>query len=825
MIAIGNARTDLFVFPQWASVLILALWPGLPPALAEGSRPAGEATRLKPTTRDAAGKWAWYDARDLDVEGRGWKDTEQFFHRFPARAKGKVRDGVWGLSTHSAGMCVRFATDADKIAARWTVTSRNLAMDHMPATGVSGVDLYVKDGQQWRWIGVGRPHKSPTNEATLAGGIPKGNHEFMLYLPLYNGVESLLIGVPPEATLSKAPPRPTDRARPIVYYGTSIAQGGCANRPGMAHTSILGRRLDWHVINLGFSGNGTMDPEVGTLMAELDAAMYVIDCAPNMSAETISQRAEPFVTSLRKARPNTPIVLVENIVYQSGYFLPGSRESYESKNRALRKAYDALIAKGVADLHYVPCDNLLGTDGEATVDGAHCTDLGFQRFADALEPVLRRILSAPPVASTATSCGTPGSRPNPQAVADVKSGKRSVANAAWWGFDPQDATRFLQGAVDSGAKTVVVPYMGTEWVVTPIRLRSNLELIFEPGVVVLARKGAFRGRGDSLFSAADAGNLALRGYGATLRMHKKDYQAAPYTKAEWRMVLDLQGCRRVRIEGLRLESSGGDGIYLGATSRLPYCEDVVIRDVVCHDHHRQGISVIGAVNLLIENCVLSNTGGTAPQAGIDFEPNGPREKLIHCVVRNCRMENNAGAGVLIYLKQLSSRTDPVSILIEDCHIRSGRDVGIGVGAVTDDGPLGLIEFRNCTIENTTRGGLFLYDKSADKARVRFVNCRWSNVGKPNQEPTTRRAGKRPGIPLHMTLMRPKLVRRLGGVDFIDCRVYDDVDRPVLVADDLGSQLGIRDLKGRITVHNPHGARMDIRGNPSDVELRVVEAVP
>jgi len=414
------------------------------------------------------------------------------------------------------------------------------------------------------------------------------------------------------------------------------------------------------------------------------------------------------------------------------------------------------------------------------------------------------VLSAAAARQARAEIPTPGNAANPHAIQDVRAGKRTVANAAWWGFDPADATKCLQAAIDSGARTVVVPYVGADWIVTPVKLRSHLDLVFEPGVLVLAKKGAFKGKGDSLFTAVDASDITIRGYGATLRMRKKDYQSAAYAKAEWRMVLHFMGCRRVRVEGVRLESSGGDGIYIGTTAKLPYCADVVIRDVVCHDNHRQGISVISAVNLLIENCVMSNTGGTSPQAGIDFEPNGAREKLVNCVVRNCVMAGNAGAGVLIYLKNLSNKSDPVSIHVENCHVRSGRDVGIAVGAVQDTGPQGVIEFRNCTIENTQKGGLFVYDKSADKTRVRFVNCKWKNVGKP--PPAADGKVRKPGVPLLLTLLRPKLTKKHGGIDFVDCYVYDDVDRPVLVAEDEGSKLGVHDLTGTITVRNPHGAR-------------------
>ena len=344
------------------------------------------------------GHWLWYDVKDIGVEGKGWTDTEDYYHRLPAKAKGVVRDAVWDLSTRSAGLCVRFVTDADTIAARWSLTSPNLGMPHFPPTGVSGMDLYALDKRAggpgtWRWIGAGRPDKRE-NEATLAQGIPEGKHEFVLYLPLYNGTESAAIGLPPGAVLETPPPRPPERALPLVIYGTSIVQGGCASRPGMAHTCILSRKLRRPVINLGFSGNGKMEMEMGQLLAELDVAAYVIDCLPNLNAEQVTERTEPFVQALRKARPETPIVLVENIRYQAGAFLAPPRESYEGKNDALRAAYERLKADSVPGLYYVPCDNLLGNDGEATVDGTHPTDLGFLRMAEALEPVLSGILKS-----------------------------------------------------------------------------------------------------------------------------------------------------------------------------------------------------------------------------------------------------------------------------------------------------------------------------------------------------------------------------------------------------------------------------------------------
>lgn len=342
----------------------------------------------------ADGKLLWFNALELDIDGQGWKDLKHPYDRLPGEAEGVVPTAVWSLSHHSAGLSVRFVTDSPVVAARWSLRSENLAMNHMPATGVSGLDLYAKKDGEWRWVAIGRPEKPKGNEATLISAAPAGAHEYLLYLPLYNGTDSLEIGVQPGSTLSQAPCYAGSCAKPLLFWGTSIVQGGCASRPGMAYPSIIGRRMHRPVINLGFSGNGKMDPELVPLIARLDVSAYVIDCAPNMTPELIADRTEPLVHALRSAHPNTPIVLIENIRYQQAWFTDKQRNAYAEKNAALKAAYSRLEAQGVKGLRYIPCDNLLGNDSEATVDGTHPTDLGSLRMADAIEPVLRRILNA-----------------------------------------------------------------------------------------------------------------------------------------------------------------------------------------------------------------------------------------------------------------------------------------------------------------------------------------------------------------------------------------------------------------------------------------------
>jgi len=337
----------------------------------------------------------WYDIRLLNVEGQGWKETKAPFDRLPGKAEGVVRSPVWGLSRNSAGLCVRFVTDATTIHARWTNTSDRLAMPHMPATGVSGVDLYVKVDGTWRWLAVGQPKMGVTHTQPLVTGIPAGKREFLLYLPLYNGVTSVEIGLPKETTLAKAPAYDAAHAKPIVFYGTSITQGGCASRPGMVHTAIIGRKLQRPVLNLGFSGNGKMEPEMATLFAELDPAVYVLDCLPNMTPQEVTERVEPFVQTLRKSRPTTPILLVEDRSYSDSFLVTSKHDRNAGSRTALKAAFDRLTAAGVKGLFYLPGNNLLGDslDNEGTVDSSHPTDLGFLRQAEAMEKALKPILN------------------------------------------------------------------------------------------------------------------------------------------------------------------------------------------------------------------------------------------------------------------------------------------------------------------------------------------------------------------------------------------------------------------------------------------------
>jgi lysophospholipase L1-like esterase len=333
----------------------------------------------------------WADVRDWGVEGRAFNDTEAWFDRLPARAKGVVREAVWNLSRHSAGMLVHFRTDATQIHVDYAVTSDNLAMPHMPATGVSGLDLYGRDEDGlWKWVAVVAP-KAREVRQKFVDGLRPGRRDYAIYLPLYNGTQSLKIGVPKDAAFEPISPR---QEKPIVFYGTSITHGACASRPGMPHPAILGRRLNRPVVNLGFSGNGRMEAEVGHFLAEIDAAVFVIDCLPNITAAEVTARTQPLVKLLRDARPKTPIVLVEDRSYSGAWLISSQAERNRTSRAALKEQYQMLLQSGVERLFHVDGESLLGADRDDTTDGSHPSDLGFLRHADALEPVLRKALAS-----------------------------------------------------------------------------------------------------------------------------------------------------------------------------------------------------------------------------------------------------------------------------------------------------------------------------------------------------------------------------------------------------------------------------------------------
>jgi Right handed beta helix region len=378
---------------------------------------------------------------------------------------------------------------------------------------------------------------------------------------------------------------------------------------------------------------------------------------------------------------------------------------------------------------------------------------------------------------------------NQKAIDDVKAGRVKEARASWWGFDAVEATQTLQGAIDSGAPKVIIDNVGQPWIVDQITLASNQELLFEQGVEVVAKRGAFKGTNDPLFRAVLKENITLSGYGATLRMWRSDYAGPEYTKGEWRHVLELKSCSNVQVLGLTLAESGGDGIYLGTGKAGVTNRDVLIKDVTCDRNYRQGISVITAENLLIENCILRETGGTPPQAGIDFEPNGPDEPLVNCVMRNCTTQANGGGGFVAYLNAMTAESKPISLRFENC--KAIGDAQAATAFSTGNAPAkavkGTVEYVNCTFEGSRAAGIWISDKPADGSQVRFEKCSVLDCAPeaPQQSPIVLTAGQGCSEPV-------------GRITFVDCLVRDALGRkPMMLIDNAG--VGLKAVAGALLI--------------------------
>ena len=335
----------------------------------------------------------WIDGKFLPIEGRAFDDVEHYYDRLPANVTTNVNGGVRSMKHHTSGMLFRFATDSKKLVFRWVPYSGSLAMDHMPSTGVSGIDVYRLDeaSGRWRYVATGRIRDAQKG-ATLEVGWKSGEM-CLVNLPLYNGLKSFSLGIDAGATVSAAAPRRSGVDRPVVFYGTSITHGGCASRPGLGFVNIVGRDLDVPVVGLGFSGSGVMEFEMSEHLARIDASCYVLDCLWNMCmteaerpGRSVEANYERFIRNLRAKRPGVPIVMAEQSdVYGSGRFA--------RKNRFVRELHGKLVAEGWKNLVYLPADGMYADDGEGTVDGTHPNDWGMMHMARAFGGAVRQALN------------------------------------------------------------------------------------------------------------------------------------------------------------------------------------------------------------------------------------------------------------------------------------------------------------------------------------------------------------------------------------------------------------------------------------------------
>lgn len=340
----------------------------------------------------AAQEIVYTSAEQLPLYGKAIENTSGRYQRFPAAYQDRSRPRLWELSLNSAGLYLRFRSDAPSIKAHWINGGNH--MPHMTDAGTGGLDLYARIDGRWRFVGSGFTwDREKEKTRTLVANMEPKMREYMLYLPLYDRLDFLEIGVP-EGYSVLPPAENTPKAdRPVVMYGTSILQGGCASRAGMAHTAILSRAIDREVVNLGFSGNALLDMEVAELIADVDwPAVIVLDYVPNASAEQIREKGEAFFRRIRTVHPAVPVIFVEDPVFTHAVVDQAIAREVEEKNLAQAELFLQLKQAGEKDIYYVGAKGMIGEDGEACVDGIHFTDLGMMRYAQHLLPTLKKAL-------------------------------------------------------------------------------------------------------------------------------------------------------------------------------------------------------------------------------------------------------------------------------------------------------------------------------------------------------------------------------------------------------------------------------------------------
>ncbi|MBR4612052.1 MAG: right-handed parallel beta-helix repeat-containing protein, partial [Kiritimatiellae bacterium] len=369
-----------------------------------------------------------------------------------------------------------------------------------------------------------------------------------------------------------------------------------------------------------------------------------------------------------------------------------------------------------------------------------------------------------------------------RAAAEATERVSPVVLASSFGWNATNATKCLQSAFDSGAAKVVIDRQAGDWIIEPVFLRSNQEVVVADGVVVRALKGAYKHPNHCLFSAKGVTNVVLRGKGkALLRMERDAYtKRSEYSFSEWRHTLSIMDSADIRVSDLAFSHSGGDGIYVGRGS-----VDIDIRRVDCSDHYRQGISVISARNLTIADSRFTATKGTPPQCGIDFEPNFASEELVNCLVENCYFDGNASSGILLQLMVFKDTTKPVSITIRNCRARGNNSNGIVmmVSGTSKRKPVkGSIRIENCQFIGNKERAMSINGLTRETASVMVKDTIFDARG-----------GEWGGILIN----NDGLLDDAANLTFENCRIVVDGKQPLEFSGTRG--VGVESIDGTLVV--------------------------
>ncbi len=327
-------------------------------------------------------KFISYDQAPLELNGFAWFKQEHKLCRIPQKLFPDVNEGVRTLAWHCSGGMIRFRTNSKSIVLKAKLLSQD-DMSHMPRSGSSGFDIYIGSGATKRYIKTAMPQgKTDTVEAEFNGD---NMEEYTINFPLYNGVKELFIGTDPDAKIEA--PTQFKYQKPILFYGSSITQGGCASRPGNSYTALLGRWLDANVINFGFSGSAKGEQSMAETIASLSMTAFVLDYDHNApSPEHLQATHEKFFSIIREKNPVLPIIIVSK---------PDVPENSKNiRTDIIKKTYDNAIKGGDNKIYFIDGSTLFGSSNRdaCTVDNCHPNDLGFMRMAETIYPVLKHAI-------------------------------------------------------------------------------------------------------------------------------------------------------------------------------------------------------------------------------------------------------------------------------------------------------------------------------------------------------------------------------------------------------------------------------------------------
>lgn len=340
------------------------------------------------------GQISWFDPREAPfrLSGFPWFSSDGIYRRLPRDPSEKLPEAVNWLADCTAGGTISFATDAEEVHIR-AVLKEGAGMYHMAPSGQSGFDCYA--GEPGRQVHAGTASFRPgqTRYASLLFRGDRKQRQFTIHFPLYQGVDEVYIGLAAETSLTE--PLPYDSGKKVVFYGTSITQGGCASRPGMAYPAQLGRGINLEVVNLGFSGSGKGEPELARLIAEIhDPAVLVLDYEANCGGlEGLKSSLPAFISIYRAVHRDVPILVVSRITPPAVDLDGELKQSLAERRRFQAELVGKLRHAGDERLFFVDGSKLLGDRyGDSTVDGVHPTDFGFAMMAEKLLPELLRAL-------------------------------------------------------------------------------------------------------------------------------------------------------------------------------------------------------------------------------------------------------------------------------------------------------------------------------------------------------------------------------------------------------------------------------------------------